>query len=283
MNKNKMCPTYSLVGLLILIVGEILLFKGIRPVTWLFTPMAWTGYILLIDGIIWLREGKSLIRNRSGEFLIMLPLSVICWLVFEIFNLHIQNWHYEGLPEILWLRWLGYGWSFATIFPAIFETAELIESFGLNLKNKNSKSRIPSAVLWIFLILGICFLGIPLILPTVVAQYLAAFIWIGFIFLLEPINYWIGARSLLKEWEYGKYNKLLHLLMAGLICGFLWEFWNYWAESRWVYDVPICQNIKIFEMVLPGYLGFLPFAVECYLMYHFFLRLIFGKSNRLFI
>jgi len=28
------------------------------------------------------------------------------------------------------LALLGYGWSFATIFPGIFETADLIESFG---------------------------------------------------------------------------------------------------------------------------------------------------------
>jgi hypothetical protein len=27
------------------------------------------------------------------------------------------------------------------------------------------------------------------------------------------------------------------------------------------------QNMKIFEMPAPGYLGFLPFALECFAMY----------------
>ena len=27
------------------------------------------------------------------------------------------------------------------------------------------------------------------------------------------------------------------------------------------------QHLKIFEMPLPGYLGFLPFALECFVMY----------------
>ena len=31
--------------------------------------------------------------------------------------------------------------------------------------------------------------------------------------------------------------------------------------------VPIMQRWKIFEMPLPGYLGFPPFAVECFTMY----------------
>jgi len=33
------------------------------------------------------------------------------------------------------------------------------------------------------------------------------------------------------------------------------------------YTFPMFQNIKIFEMPVPGYLGFLPFALECFSMY----------------
>ena len=49
----------------------------------------------------------------------------------------------------------------------------------------------------------------------------------------------------------------------------LWEFWNYWARAKWHYTVPIMENLKIFEMPVPGYLGFPAFALECFTMYVF--------------
>jgi hypothetical protein len=51
------------------------------------------------------------------------------------------------------------------------------------------------------------------------------------------------------------------------VCGWLWEFWNNWAAAKWHYVFPIGQGWKIFEMPAPGYLGFLPFALECFVMY----------------
>ena len=274
MNK-KQIPIYGLIGLLILILGGIGLFLRIRPITIFFTPIAWTGYILFVDGIVQYREGHSLMVNRTGEFFFMLPLSIICWLIFEAYNIHIRNWHYEGLPQSIGLRWLGYGWSFATIFPGIFETSDLLESIGIKVQSRQRNTNIPQLLLILFVIIGLVFLLIPLFFSWQIAQYLAILIWLGFIFLLDPINYWTGTRSLLKDSENGQFTRLVSLMAAGLICGFLWEFWNYWADSRWIYDVPICQNIKLFEMVLPGYLGFIPFAVECYLMYYFLMRILF--------
>jgi hypothetical protein len=59
-------------------------------------------------------------------------------------------------------------------------------------------------------------------------------------------------------------------LVAGLVCGFLWEFWNYWATGKWQYvGVPVFPSVKLFEMPLVGYLGFPPFALEAFAMYHF--------------
>jgi len=59
------------------------------------------------------------------------------------------------------------------------------------------------------------------------------------------------------------------LCAAGLICGFLWEFFNYCAIAKWTYTVPYFGNIKIFEMPVLGFLGFPPFAVECWVIYIF--------------
>jgi len=58
---------------------------------------------------------------------------------------------------------------------------------------------------------------------------------------------------------------LLRLLIAGMICGMLWEFWNFWAGSKLIYSVPQLWFLKLFEMPFLGFFGFPPFALECYL------------------
>ena len=60
---------------------------------------------------------------------------------------------------------------------------------------------------------------------------------------------------------------MLRLLAAGLICGVFWESWNWLAEARWVYNIPYLNRPRLFAMPLAGYLGFPPFAVECYVFY----------------
>jgi hypothetical protein len=64
------------------------------------------------------------------------------------------------------------------------------------------------------------------------------------------------------------------------LCGVLWECWNYRSGAKWHCSVPIMEHLKIFEMPLPGYLGFPPFAVECVTMYAF-VRALTGRTGRL--
>jgi hypothetical protein len=94
-------------------------------------------------------------------------------------------------------------------------------------------------------------------------------IWVTFIFLLEPFNHRFGGASLLRDWEQGNPRTFLLLLFGGAVCGILWEFWNYWSLTKWVYTVPFFYDMKVFEMPVAGFLGFPPFAVECYVMYNF--------------
>jgi hypothetical protein len=114
--------------------------------------------------------------------------------------------------------------------------------------------------------LGAAMLAWPLLWPS---PYLAAPVFLGFIFLLDPINQWLGGESLANDVRAGDYRRLTNLLLSGLLCGILWEFWNYWASAKWHYTVPIMEHLKIFEMPVPGYLGFPAFALECFTMYVF--------------
>jgi hypothetical protein len=77
------------------------------------------------------------------------------------------------------------------------------------------------------------------------------------------------ALIILSAWAKGNSETLYALFLWGLVCGILWEFWNFWAKAKWEYTVPVLENLKMFEMPVVGYLGFLPFACEVYSMYNF--------------
>ncbi len=109
----------------------------------------------------------------------------------------------------------------------------------------------------------------PFFVPRAIAQYLAAPVWIGFILLLDPVNAWLGEESLTGDFARGQYDRLWNLAWSGVLCGVLWEFWNFWSRAKWHYTVPIMEHTKVFEMPLPGYLGYPAFALECFTMYVF--------------
>ena len=117
--------------------------------------------------------------------------------------------------------------------------------------------------------LGAAMLVIPLVVPHTAAAYLFGLVWLGFIFLLEPLNARLGATSLVNELAQGRRGRLYALLVSGAVCGIFWEFWNYWATGKWIYVFPIFQNLKIFEMPLPGYLGFPPLCCGIFLRVRF--------------
>lgn len=257
------------IGLGIIGIAELLLFIEVPFVKTFFTPIAWSGYILFIDSILFRNKGTSWLMNQRKEFLLLLPLSIGFWLIFEFYNLTIQNWHYKGLPEAILWRWFGYAWAFATIWPAILLTAEALESWRPLRLQKNKPWPIRRSHRVLLLGFGILCLISPFLVSPRTATYLATPVWVGFICFLDPLNYWWGGKSLLRDLENGEPRTLYSLLFSGIICGFLWEFWNYWAGARWIYTVPIVGQLKIFEMPLLGYLGFAAFALECYVMYEF--------------
>ena len=264
-------PLHGILGALILLAGGALFIARWRPVTVWFTPIAWTGYILLADALVYRRLGTSLIRGRPREFALMLPWSVATWLIFEFYNLHLHNWHYAGVAETNPGRFLHGAWSFATIFPGVLETADLLGSFGLFRAATGRRWRPRRATLYALMAAGATMLIVPPLLPEERARYLFGFVWLGFILLLDPFNYLLGGRSLLGEWARGRRTLTYTLLLAGMVTGVLWESWNYYAATRWVYTVPppLGWGPRIFEMPPLGFIGFLPFAIEIYCLQAF--------------
>ncbi len=260
-------------GLLALAGAEFLMFRGVEPAAMYFTPLAWTAYLLIADAAIHSITGQSRLTRAAREFGLMALLSIPLWLIFEAYNLRLENWTYVGLPENWLAKYLGYAWSFATITPGILVTAELIESFGWWAK-RSRPIEFSATAQRVMMAAGTVMLLLPLVLPRATAAYLFALVWLGFIFLLDPINARLEVPSLIVDFADGRRGRMYSLLLSGLACGFLWEFWNYWATAKWLYIFPMFQDMKIFEMPVPGFLGFPPFAVECFTMYYFSLWLL---------
>jgi len=261
---KKAFPIHGVIGIVLFLVSEIFLFKKVDPFYSWFYCFAWWSYIFTIDAIIYRLKGNSLILSRTKEFFLMIPWSVFIWLIFEAANLSLENWYYINLPSSAVERWLGYSVAYGTVLPGLFETSELLETLGLFKNSKIKKTMISGEGLVVLILLG----AIWLISSVLIPEYFFPLIWLGFIFLLEPLNYRFGGRSLLRDLEGGNPRKIYLLLVAGLICGLLWEFWNFWALSKWIYTVPFFEKAKGFEMPFLGFFGFPPFAVQAYVMYN---------------
>ena len=233
------------------------------------TPLCWLGYVMFLDAVLFKLKGNSLLCNRRREFYIQMPLSVAFWLLFEFYNLHLVNWEYHGLPENKIELCIGMGLSFAMIMPGMFQTAEFLETLHFFDRFRVVNLRVSNRVIYSSIVLGFFFIMAPLLINRDYARYLFGLVWTGYVMIFDPIVYSSKGDSLLKDLEEGRLSRILSLFMAGYICGFLWEFWNFWAASKWVYTAPFMKDIKIFEMPVAGFLGFGPFAWEYFCFYHF--------------
>lgn len=283
MSKNRF-PFHGYIGAAIIAAAEVLLFTGNQLVGHWFTPIVWTGYILFVDALVFKFKGRSLLVNDRFEFFAIAIISIASWWLFEFYNApRFWNsnlelwWHYHNLEPNLWVRRIGYDWAFATITPALLETAELFGATIFTRIPSGRGLRFSRSTLILAAVLGAVGVLGPLLFPN---EWLAPVIWLSFILLLDPLNSLRGWPSITGDLAHHDWRRLWSLLASGVVCGFLWEFWNYWALSKWTYTVPYFGNIKIFEMPVLGFLGFPPFAIECWAMYIFVRSLLSPRAQQ---
>lgn len=253
------------IGLGALFLAVILLVLDVSFMKTWFYICAWLPLVIILDSLNFRKSGSSPIFNSPGKFLFAAFVSIPVWLVFELFNLRLQNWSYCNLPPELPLRWLGYTFAFATVIPALQELATLFQNI---LKGKNISIfhlEVTRGLLNGFLLFGFLLLTLSILFPSLFFPL----VWLGFIFLLEPVNYRLKIDSLLADLERKYSLRILSWLLAGLTAGFFWESLNHWAGSHWEYTIPYLNFGKIFQMPVFGYGGFFPFALEVFAMYSF--------------
>jgi hypothetical protein len=260
---------HGLIGITLLVLATVLMRQGQEPFATYFYCFAWWSYILIADALVYYIQGESLILNRTYIFFMMIPWSIFVWCIFEAFNVRLANWHYINVPQGMWYRWIGYAAAYGTVLPGLCETAHLLKVMGLFRDVSWKGMNISSLLLRALIFFGIICLLATLLFP----YYCFPLVWMGFAFLLDPFNYRYGGDSILRQIENGDFKLFLILLAAGLICGVLWELWNFWAPTKWIYTVPFFERVKLFEMPILGFLGFPPFTVSAFVIYHSLLLL----------
>ena len=260
-------PVRGWVGLILVAVCWSLnwMLPGVRT-SYLFFPL-WLGYILVVDALVWRRTGRSLWTRSRKDFVLLFVISAPVWWLFELINLRTGNWEYLGRELFSPVRFdLLSTISFSTVIPAVFETAELMRSFGWMQRFASGPRILANAATFV----GLFVVGLAMLLAVLVRpKIFYPFVWISLVFIFEPINYWTGRPYFLNELRTGDWRTVIALSLGALVCGFFWELWNYYSFPKWIYHIPGLGFLRIFEMPLLGYGGYIPFALELYALKNF--------------
>jgi hypothetical protein len=253
--------------------------EGLRT-QWAFFPL-WLGYSLTVDAWVLRRKGSSLLARDRGAYARLFAISAAAWWLFEALNRRTQNWTYLGRGSFTGLQYVLLAtFSFSTVMPAVFGTAELVSTFKWLERIGRGPAIAPTpATTRGFFLAGLAMLAALLLWP----RTFFPFLWLSVYFILEPLNVWLKHRSLAEYTAVGDWRPILALWVGCLICGFFWEMWNYYSYPKWVYSVPLLDFARVFEMPLLGYGGYIPFSLELFALYHFVTGWSGQERNRCFI
>ncbi|MBI4992049.1 MAG: hypothetical protein HZB99_02420 [Candidatus Harrisonbacteria bacterium] len=245
-----------LAGLILVTFGVAVLLFSFGVISAVVYPILWWGIIFIIDALNFWKWKQSIIHNQTKKFfLILLPLSTLFWLYYELVNVVYPQWGYAGIISGIWIRVPLSILSFGTVIPIIVEILWFlngpVERLPFSEKNLSLIKRYPV----VFMSIGWIFLVLPLFSNNF---YLNQLMWLGPLFMLLPFV--SGPRESINKdfWWLA--------VATGLTGGFLWEFLNYWAGGKWQYII-LPDAPHIFEMPVYGYIGFIPFAMSTVALY----------------
>jgi hypothetical protein len=197
-------------------------------------PLAWWSVLLALDGLARWRTGASPMPSPA-DWIAAAAGSVVFWDVFELVNLRLRDWRYVGVSPDPWAGSAFALASFATVLPAarlafahLPRASPVHDPRGAGVK----------------VACGAALLSIALAFPRFAFPLAWIFLW--------PICAGLA-----------QVRVPLRAIAIGIPLGLLWEALNFRCARGWVYTVPFFERPKLFEMPLPGYLGYLPFALEC--------------------
>lgn len=239
-------------------------FPWFAPLQAYTFSMLWLAYIVIVNALTWRRTGCCMLLDRPAYFLVLFPLSAAFWWFFEYLNRFVQSWFYMGIGvpgswDYFWQATL----PFATVLPSVLGTRQWLASFprlsaGLDKAWPVDWVRSRRSA-WIALLAAAAGLTMVGVWPDA----LFSLLWLAPLALLVALQIIMGEASILDGPATGDWREIWQVALAGLVCGFFWEMWNYGSLAHWEYSVPFAQRFEVFHMPLLGYSGYLPFGLEC--------------------
>jgi hypothetical protein len=214
--------------------------------------IVWWGVLLIVDSFNAARRGLSLWHGNARHFLmITLPASVLLWLFFEALNIPAPQWLYRGDLPGMWRKLLFSFAAFSTVIPIVVETwwlvagrqcvpVEILRSFREHRRMAFSAAAV--------------FTALPFVNDIF---WFNQGMWIVPALVLLPF-------VRMEQCSGGAFTRAV--VLSGMLAGLGWEALNYPAPAHWEYL--ILPNVPhLFQMPLPGYLGFIPFAFTTMAVY----------------
>ena len=229
-----------------------------------FTPL-WLAYILVVNAWTVRRSGRCMMLDRPLTFLALFPASALFWWFFEYLNRFVQNWYYVGAVNQLSAgEYIVFATlPFATVLPAVLGTQELLWSFPVFHKAYATFPALPlrrpraaGAGMLAAAAAGLAGVGLR-------PDLLFPLLWVSPLLIVVGVQVCLGEENLLADACAGRWVAIATAAVAALMCGFFWEMWNVASLAKWQYAIPYVHTAQVFEMPLLGYLGYLPFGLEC--------------------
>ena len=229
-------------------------------------PLLWLGYIVILNAVTFQRTRNCLLIDRPRFLIRLFILSAGFWWTFEYLNQYVNNWHYVNVPETSFFEYVVFtSLSFSTVLPAVLSTYEWLNTFPRLTKPFEHWYSLqwinhPQSG-WTFLALGGLGLGLIGIWPTVLFPVL----WLSPLCLLAGMQQINRGKAIpcLSSLAQGDWRTIILSSGAALVCGFWWELWNSYSLVHWEYTIPYVHAVRIFEMPILGYSGYLPFGITC--------------------
>lgn len=263
----KRFPGWGWIGVFLLAGGWVLAWTRFDWASdiqiFSFIPL-WIGYVVLINAFLFMRTGASLITHSPKYLLFLFLFSAVFWWYFEYLNQFTNNWYYVGLGDLDDFGYFMYATvPFSTVLPAVISTWFFLRTFpqiSSGLENFSLLKLVANKKLWwVILLISIVTLSATYLYP----RYLFPFMWLSPVLIIAAVVAIGGRKTLINQIETGNWKDLFLLGIAALCCGFFWEMWNYYSLAKWEYSIPFVHRYLIFEMPVLGYLGYLPFGIQC--------------------
>jgi hypothetical protein len=204
-----------------------------------------------------------MLTDRPLFFIGLFPASAAFWWGFEYLNRFVQNWYYAG-PALGPWAYFGYATlSFSTVQPAVLSTRDLVRSFTWVRRAFGRVPPIPWAAHPLLPRAALAAAAAGLAGIGIWPDYLFPLLWVSPLLIIVALRGIRGAPHPLQDFCEEDWTQAVSAVLAALVCGGLWEMWNYFSLAQWKYSIPFVQRFGIFEMPVLGYAGYLPFGLEC--------------------